>query len=225
MRTSDKGIAALVAHEGIVPGPYLDSVGVWTYGVGHTSSAGVPDPRLMSRGMPADLDAGLREVFRVFRADLAKYEAAVARAVKVPVSQHEFDALVSFHFNTGAIGRAALVKSLNSGDRGGAAAGFMGWKKPAEIIPRRKAEQALFRDGVYPSGKATVWGINTAGKVLWKPARQLTQAQILEYLRPGDEPTPAPRPTAPPASADAFPLAVLIAGLAVLMAIFFIGGK
>ena len=30
MKTSDKGIAFLVAHEGVVPGPYLDSVGVWT---------------------------------------------------------------------------------------------------------------------------------------------------------------------------------------------------
>lgn len=33
MRTSDRGIAALVAHEGIVPGPYLDSAHVWSYGI------------------------------------------------------------------------------------------------------------------------------------------------------------------------------------------------
>ena len=40
MRTSDLGIIALLGHEGIVPGPYYDSVGVLTYGVGHTASAG-----------------------------------------------------------------------------------------------------------------------------------------------------------------------------------------
>lgn len=32
MKTSDRGIFALAKHEGIVPAPYLDSVGVWTYG-------------------------------------------------------------------------------------------------------------------------------------------------------------------------------------------------
>ena len=62
--------------------------------------------------MPADLDAGIREAFRVFRADLARYEAAVLRAVKVPLKPHEFDALVSFHYNTGGIAKAALESSV-----------------------------------------------------------------------------------------------------------------
>ncbi|MGW7506109.1 lysozyme, partial [Streptomyces albidoflavus] len=88
MRVSDKGIAFLVAHEGVVPGPYLDSVGVWTWGVGHTAAAGAPIPSAMPRGMPADLDAALREVFMVFRRDLAKYEADVERALgRTPAAQ------------------------------------------------------------------------------------------------------------------------------------------
>lgn len=33
MRTSDQGLAFIVAHEGVVPAPYLDSVGVWTFGM------------------------------------------------------------------------------------------------------------------------------------------------------------------------------------------------
>jgi lysozyme len=100
MRTSDRGLLALIRHEGIVPGPYLDVKGIWTFGIGHTAAAGPPDPALMPRGMPADLDAGIREAFRVFRVDLARYEAEVLGAVKVPLTQHEFDALVSFHYNT-----------------------------------------------------------------------------------------------------------------------------
>ena len=32
MQTSERGIVALISHEGIVPGPYRDSVGVWTFG-------------------------------------------------------------------------------------------------------------------------------------------------------------------------------------------------
>lgn len=194
MRVSDEGIAALVAHEGIVPGPYRDSVGVWTYGIGHTAAAGVPNPAMLPRGMPGDLDAALRTVFDVFRADLADYEDAVTRAVKVPIKQHEFDALVSFHYNTGAIFRADLVKALNRGDRASAAASFMNWKKPAEIIPRRQAEQRLFQFGAYPVGPAVVWRVSESGGVIWRPVRTLSQEQILSYLRPGGQPRPEPKP-------------------------------
>ena len=183
MKTSDAGLFALALHEGIVPAPYFDSVGVKTYGIGHTLGAGYPDPAKMQRGMPTNLDAALRDVFDLFRRDVAKYEAAVNRAVKVPVTQAQFDALVSFHYNTGAIGKASLVKRLNAGDVAGAAAGFMAWKKPPEIIPRRKAEQELFAKGVYPGGQVTVWKVSGAGRVIWKPARRLDMQQVLDLLR------------------------------------------
>lgn len=189
MKTSPEGIFALVLHEGIVPGPYRDSVNVWTYGVGHTAAAGQPIPHLMRRGMPRDMDEALRDVFKVFREDLLRYEADVNRAIKVPLAQHEFDAAVSFHYNTGAIGRASWVKKLNGGDRRGAAEGIMAWKKPPEIIKRRQAEQALFARGVYPKGKATVWQVNDIGRVIWKPARQLTQDDALRLLGGPERPS------------------------------------
>ena len=211
MKTSDAGIFALALHEGIVPAPYRDSVGVWTYGIGHTLGAGYPDPEKMLRGMPSSLDAALRDVFDLFRRDVAKYEAAVNRAVKVPVTQAQFDALVSFHYNTGAIGRASLVKRLNAGDLAGAAAGFMAWKKPPEIIERRKAEQALFAKGVYPKGLVTVWQVSGAGRVIWKPARRLDMQQVLDLLRgksetlilekPPKRPTQSAKPAAQPSPA------------------------
>jgi lysozyme len=193
MKTSDAGIFALALHEGIVPAPYKDSVGVWTYGIGHTAAAGAPDPAKMPRGMPNDMDAALADVFAVFRADLPKYEAGVNRAVKVPITQAQFDALVSFHYNTGAIGRASLVKRLNAGDKAGAAAGFMAWKKPAEIIPRRKEEQKLFATGTYPGGQVTVWRVDGSGRVIWKPVKRLTMPQVLDLLRG----TPATAPKRP----------------------------
>lgn len=225
MQTSDRGIAALVAHEGIVPAPYKDSVGVWTYGIGHTAAAGSPVPANMPRGMPADLDAALRDVFAVFRRDIAKYEAAVRATVKVPLAQHEFDALVSFHYNTGAIAKADLVKALNRGDRKSAAAGFMNWKKPAEIIPRRQSEQKLFASGTYPAGKATVWTATSAGKVQWKAIKTLTQDQVLSYLRPGSQPTPAPKPGAPTASAGSgLIFGIVAAGIAAILIAKQLGG-
>ncbi|WP_241565323.1 lysozyme [Paenirhodobacter populi] len=96
MQMTDRGLLTLVRHEGIVPGPYLDVKNVWTFGIGHTAAAGLLDPAKMPRGMPADIDTGIREAFRIFRSDLVRYEAAVLRAVKVPLEPHEFDALVSF---------------------------------------------------------------------------------------------------------------------------------
>ena len=202
MQMTDRGLLALVRHEGVVPGPYLDVKTVWTFGIGHTAAAGPPDPVTMARGMPADLDAGIRETFRVFRTDLAAYEAEVRRAVKVPLEPHEFDALVSFHYNTGAIARATLTKALNAGNRVAAADAFLNWRRPASIIPRREAERDLFRHGCYPGGTIPVWAVDRGGRVDFsRPVRRLTETEALALIRSLDTPaTPAPslQPDVPP---------------------------
>jgi lysozyme len=204
MRTSDRGLLALIRHEGIVPGPYLDVKGVWTFGIGHTAAAGPPDPAPMPRGLPADLDAGVCEAFRVFRLDLVRYEAEVLRALTVPLEQHEFDALVSFHYNTGGIARAALTKALNAGDRAAAADAFMNWLKPAALRARREAERDIFRHGRYPSGTLPVWAVDAGGRVDFsKPLRRLTEIEALQLLRPGS-PVVAPTDLEPLNLPDCF---------------------
>lgn len=192
MHMTDRGLLALVRHEGLVPGPYLDVKQVWTFGIGHTVAAGPPDPAEMSRGMPADLDEGIGEAFRVFRADLADYEASVLRAVKVPLAPHEFDALVSFHYNTGGIARAALTRHLNAGDREAAARAFLNWRRPASIIPRREAERDVFRHGRYPGGTIPVWSVDRTGCVDFsRPIRRLSESDALALLRPARPAVPA----------------------------------
>lgn len=159
MKVSPKGVLEIAEHEGIVIGPYLDSVGVWTYGVGHTAAAGGPDPskmpRVNTRGWS---DERVREevvkALRLFDVDLDKYEARVNQAVSRPLKQHQFDALVSFDFNTGGIFRANLTKDINAGRMDGN--GFMGWVRPKEIIKRRQAEQALFRTGNYEANGSRI---------------------------------------------------------------------
>ncbi|PKP67588.1 MAG: lysozyme [Alphaproteobacteria bacterium HGW-Alphaproteobacteria-5] len=200
MHMTDRGLVALARHEGIVPGPYCDAIGTWTFGIGHTAAAGPPDPAQMPRGMPDDLEAGIREAFRVFRADLAAYEADVLRAVTVPLKPHEFDALVSFHYNTGGIARAALTRHLNAGNRVAAANAFLNWRQPASIIPRREAERDLFRHGRYPGGTIPVWSVDRTGRVDFsRPIRRLTEDEALALLRP----SPAQRPSIPTAIPDA----------------------
>ena len=201
MKTTDRGLLALIRHEGVVPGPYLDVKDVWTFGIGHTAAAGPPDPAWMPRGMPADLDAGIREAFRIFRTDLATYEAEVLRAVQVPLAPHEFDALVSFHYNTGGIARAALTRHLNAGNRAAAAQGFMGWLRPAAIRTRREAERDLFADGRYPTGTIPVWSVDRNGQVDFsRPIRRLTEAEALALLRPSGTPMPPPDQPTPVSS-------------------------
>jgi len=185
MQMTERGLLALAGHEGLVPAPYRDSTGTWTFGFGHTVAAGPPDPATLPRGMPADLDAGIRAAFRVFRADLARYEAEVLAAVTVPLAPHEFDALVSFHYNTGGIAKAALTRHVNAGNRIAAAKAFLNWRRPASIIPRREAERDLFRHGRYPGGAIPVWSVDRTGRVdLSRPMRRLAESDALALLRP-----------------------------------------
>lgn len=204
MQTSDRGLLSLIRHEGVVPGPYLDVKDVWTFGIGHTAAAGPPDPARLPRGMPANLDAGIREAFRIFRTDLAAYEAEVLRAVKVPLAPHEFDALVSFHYNTGGIAKAALTRHLNAGNRAAAAAAFMGWLKPLAIRSRREAERDLFAKGRYPIGTIPVWAVDRNGRVDFsRPIRRLSETEALALLRPllnPQSPPMSPTPSAAPAN-------------------------
>lgn len=154
MKITTRGVVEIAEHEGIVLGPYKDSVGVWTYGVGHTAAAGGPDPAKMAKEDTRGWTAARAEMeivkaLRLFDEDLDKYEDRVSTAIKVSLKPHEFDALVGFDFNTGGIFKAKLTEAINRGDKSGG--GFMGWIKPKEIIKRRKAEQALFCTGRYDS--------------------------------------------------------------------------
>lgn len=193
MKTSLAGAMEIIAHEGIVTSRYKDSVGVWTVGVGHTAAAGAPDPSRLAITMT------VKEAIDLFRRDLAKYERGVEAAFTVPLKQHEFDAAVSFHFNTGAISTATWVKQFNQGRRAEAIASIMSWSKPKEIIGRRKKEQALFSTGVYSSdGFATVYPADAKGNVQWAKGKRVDLRKEYGLLPPQDapSPSPAPKPTA-----------------------------
>lgn len=82
--------------------------------------------------------------------DLARYAAEVAAALgDAPTSQAQFDALVSFHYNTGAIGRCTLAAKHCKGDYEGAAREFARWNRAGGrvlkgLVRRREAEAALY---------------------------------------------------------------------------------
>jgi len=82
--------------------------------------------------------------------DLLRHAAEVARALgAAPTTQGQFDALVSFHYNTGAIARATLTRKHVAGDYAGAAAEFARWnmaggKVLRGLVRRREAEAELY---------------------------------------------------------------------------------
>lgn len=166
MTISTRGLLEIAEHEGIVPAPYLDSVGVWTWGIGHTAAAGGPDPAKMNRAMPQDIDAAVMAAIDQFAIDVKGYVARVNDAIRVPLAQQQFDALVTFDFNTGGIHRAKLTAAINAGDPD-AARHFMGWLRPPEIRKRRTAEMALFQTGDYAAnGDAVpVWRTDGRGRL------------------------------------------------------------
>jgi lysozyme len=85
-----------------------------------------------------------------FDDDMKRYAADVSRAIgNAPTTQNQFDAMVSFHYNTGAIGKATLTKLHNQGKFAEAAAEFARWNRAggrvmAGLTRRRAAEAALY---------------------------------------------------------------------------------
>jgi lysozyme len=82
--------------------------------------------------------------------DLARHADEVEVAVvDSPTTQAQFDALVSFHFNTGAIGRATLTARHRARDYLGASREFARWNRAGGrvlngLVRRREAEAALY---------------------------------------------------------------------------------
>ena len=79
---------------------------------------------------------------------LARYAAEVSAAIgDSPTSQCQFDALVSFHYNTGAIARASLTRLHIAGDYSAAAREFGRWKhaggRVMRGLVRRRAEDTV----------------------------------------------------------------------------------
>lgn len=140
MKTSTKGLALIQVAEGFRPNAYICPAGVLTIGYGHTGSDVTPGMVITEA-----------QALALLRKDVASFEAAVSALVRVPLTQGQFDALVSFAFNlgAGALKASTLLRLLNGGDYAGAAAQFARWTKGGgKILPglvkRRAAEARLF---------------------------------------------------------------------------------
>lgn len=144
MKTSSAGIELIKRWEGCRLTAYRDAVGVLTIGYGHTSMAGEPS---VFTGMKITQ----QEAEDILIRDLAKYEAAVDRALTRTPTQPQFDACTAICFNIGqgAFASSTLVRRFNSGDVKGAADAFLMWNKAGGkvlqgLVNRRTDERKLF---------------------------------------------------------------------------------
>lgn len=140
MTTSSRaGLGLIKTSEGCKLAAYLCPAGVWTIGYGRTTNVKKGDTCTQ-----AQADAWLLQEYDAF-------ERKVRALLKVPVTDNQLGALVSFAYNVGvgALASSTLLRLLNAGDYKGAAAQFARWNKAAGktlagLTKRRASEAALF---------------------------------------------------------------------------------
>jgi len=141
MRTGPQGIELIRHFEGCRFDAYLCPAGVWTIGYGHTADVKEGD----------SIDQEAAEAFLI--EDLEKFEQAVTRLVEVPLTQQQFDALVSWTFNLGAgnLAESTLLRKLNNYQYAEVPEQMMRWVRAGGqvldgLVRRRAAEAALFQN-------------------------------------------------------------------------------
>lgn len=159
MKLSDKGLDLIKGFENYLTKQpdgscksYRCPAGRWTCGWGCTE--GVGPLTHWSKD----------EATEALATEMRKHEKVVERLVTVPLTQGQFDALVSFSYNTGGLSGSTLLKHLNAGDYARSASHFMDWKKARVrgstakfykvadgtlitlpgLVTRRAAEAAMF---------------------------------------------------------------------------------
>jgi GH24 family phage-related lysozyme (muramidase) len=136
---NQSGLNLIKEFEGCILTTYDDGVGVPTIGYGHTL------------GVTWGQTITFAEAEQLLKEDLTYFENGVNELVKVPLTDNQFSALVSFAFNVGvgAFEESTLLRVLNQKDYDAASDQFLRWvngggKVMAGLVRRREAERNLF---------------------------------------------------------------------------------
>ena len=139
MKTGTKGIDLIKHFEGCELDAYKCAAGVWTIGYGHI------------KGVTSDSVITQEQAEQMLVEELNEYEGYINNMVTVPLSQNQFDALVSWVYNLGGgnLKASTLLKVVNSGEFNGVPEQIMRWNKAGGkvlegLTRRRQAEADLF---------------------------------------------------------------------------------
>jgi lysozyme len=127
LSASAVALVSLAVHEGYREQAYIPIPGdVPTIGYGTTEGVKLGDRTDPIKALQRALS------------DMQKFEGAIKECVKVPLYQHEYDALVGFSYNVGsnAFCKSTLVRKLNAGDYKGACDEILRWDRAAGKVIR-----------------------------------------------------------------------------------------
>ena len=158
---SSLGALGIISHEGLRKVAYVDPVGIVTVCAGHTATAKLGQKKTEE------------ECAALLKADTVVAEKAVRRLVKTPLTQQQFDALVSFTFNVGetSLAKSTLLKKINQSDCWGAGKEFSKWtyaggKQLPGLVKRRADERQHWETGCAKGNfltQAPKYGVAYAG--------------------------------------------------------------
>lgn len=134
-------VELLSDFEGVRHTAYRDSQGYWTIGIGHMIKS--HELHLKNAHLPPG------KAVYMLRKDLAPCQDVVKEKVAQPLTQVQFDALMSLCHNIGYdnFARSDVVKHLKKGNYRAAADAILNWNQPQELTKRRQKERQLFLSG------------------------------------------------------------------------------
>jgi lysozyme len=153
MELSTEGIDLIKKSEGFRSRVYLDVEGNPTIGYGH---------RLIH---PEAFPNGITETqgTAILYCDVREAEQSLARLVKVPLTQGQFDALVDFVFNLGQVrlAESTLLRELNAGRITEAGEQLLRWDHAGALVnaglkARREAELRLWNGASFEPPEPTL---------------------------------------------------------------------
>lgn len=143
MKTSKTGVDLITSFEGLKLKPYLCSAGKATIGYGNTYYEDGTPVKLTDKPITK------KRAVELFSLILPEYERIVSQKIRVSLNQNQFDALVSYTYNTG--GSDTLFKMINKIEHPDNIKNWFitkyitaGGKTLPGLIRRRKAERDLF---------------------------------------------------------------------------------
>lgn len=140
---TEEGLNLIKQFEGFSPTIYICPAGYPTIGYGHVVLAHEQD----------QFAAGITqaEATEILRKDVRTAERGVLRLIAVPLTDGQFDALVSFTFNlgAGALQRSTLRRKVNRGEHESVPAELLKWvwaagKRLPGLVRRRRAEALAY---------------------------------------------------------------------------------
>lgn len=137
------GASTVSYYEGKENKAYLDPVKIATICYGETKDVKLGDYKTDD------------ECYESLAKGLSEHDKAMMKFVKVPLSDKEHAAYISFTYNlgVGAFSKSTLLKKLNSGDRFGACSELLKWTRAGGkvlngLVKRRQSEHEICMEGV-----------------------------------------------------------------------------